>query len=439
MNKKYYGPQTEKAIINFPFSFRLTSKKFIYAIAEIKKAAASAHNDVNELDTIRANAIIRACDEILEGKFDDQFILPAFQGGAGTSNHMNVNEVIGNRATEILKEAGKNVQVHGNDHVNMSQSTNDVMPSALKIVAVRLTGNLLVTLDGMIAALEKKSKEFSKIHKLGRTHMQDAVPTTLGAEFASYSEALRRGRNRLAHAQQQLLELNLGGTAIGNAINASPKYRIKLYQQLQKVTGLKVRQAKNMMSQTGSNTDFVILSQALTAIGVDLSKIAGDFRLLSSGPKGGFAEIILPELQPGSSIMPGKVNPVLPEALSQLYYLISGNNLTIEHAAHGAQLELGAMMPIITDRLIESLTLADEMIAQFTEKCIKGLRADEARITEHLENSTAYATLISPVIGYDAASQAVKDALSQKKTLREVVLAKKLLTEKEFDKITQNF
>ncbi len=437
MHKKYYGPQTEKAIINFPFSFRRTPKTFIYAIAEIKKAAALAHNETNELDPVRVKAIVRTCDEILEGKFDDQFVLSAFQGGAGTSNHMNVNEVIGNRATEILKEAGKNIQVHGNDHVNMSHSTNDVMPSALKIVAVRLTGNLLVTLDGMIAALERKSKEFAKIHKLGRTHMQDAVPTTLGAEFASYAETLRRGRRRLAEAQQQLLELNLGGTAIGNAINASPKYRVKLYQQLQKVTKLKLREAKNLMSQTGSNTDFVILSQALTALGVDLSKMAGDFRLLSSGPIGGFAELLLPELQPGSSIMPGKVNPVLPEALSQLYYLISGNNLTIEHAAHGAQLELGAMMPIITDRLIESLTLADEMIAQFTEKCIKGLKSNEARITEHLENSTAYATLISPVIGYDAASQAVKDALAQKKTLREVVLAKKLLTEKEFDKITQ--
>ncbi len=439
MNKKYYGPQTEKAINNFPFSFRLVPKNFIHAIAEIKKAAAIAHGEVGELDAVRVKAIVRACDEIIAGTHDDQFRLPAFQGGAGTSNHMNVNEVVASRATEILADGGKSVHVHANDHVNMSHSTNDVMPSALKIVAVRLAEGVLVALDEMIAALEKKSKEFAKIHKLGRTHMQDAVPTTLGAEFASYVETLKRGRSRLATAQEQMLELNLGGTAIGNAINASPKYRAKLYQQLQKVTKLKVRQAKNMMSQTGSNSDFVYLSQSLTAVGVDLSKIAGDFRLMSSGPKGGFAELILPELQPGSSIMPGKVNPVQPEALSQLYYLITGNNLTIEHAAHGAQLELGVMMPIVTDRIIESFTLAAEMIHAFTEKCIKGLRANEAKIREHLENSTAYATLVSPVIGYDAAAQAVKDALAQGKTFREVVLAKDLLTEKEFDKITQEF
>ncbi len=439
MAKKYYGSQTEKALNNFPFSFRQTPRNFIYAIAEIKKAAALAHSEVGELDSTRAKAIARACEELLDGKFDDQFLLPAFQGGAGTSNHMNVNEVVGNRATEIIKEGGKEMRVHGNDHVNMSHSTNDVMPSALKIVAVRLAGSVLASLDGMIAAFEKKSKEFAHIYKLGRTHMQDAVPTTLGAEMASYAEALRRGRKRLAGAREQLLELNLGGSAIGNAINASPKYRTKLYQQLQKVTKLKVYQAKNMMSQTGSNTDFVFLSETLTGIGVDLSKIAGDFRILSSGPKGGFAELILPELQPGSSIMPGKVNPVMPEALSQLYYLLSGNNLTIEHAAHGAQLELGVMMPIITDRLIESLTLAHEMIGQFTEKCIKGLKANETQIKAHLENSTAYSTLVSPVIGYDAAAQAVKDALAQGKTFREVVLEKKLLSEKQFDKIVREF
>ncbi len=437
MAKRYYGTQTEKASQNFPFDFRCTYKELLYSIAEIKKAATRAHAAAGELDTTRAHAIVEACDEILAGKLDDQFILPSFQGGMGTSNHMNANEVIANRATEILGK--KNIAVHQNDHVNMSHSTNDVMPSALKITAIRLTERLLVSLDLLIATFEKKGKQFSNIPKLGRTHMQDAVPTTLGAEFAAYAECLKRGRTRIEHSQRELHELNLGGSAIGNSINVSPKYLKLLYAELKKVTKLPLHPAKNLMSQTGSATDFVVLSQSLTALCVDLSKIAGDFRILSSGPKGGIGEIVLPELQAGSSIMPGKVNPVLPEALSQLYYLVSGNNLTIEHAAHGSQLELAVMMPIITDRLIESLKLSQEMIEQFAKKCVAIAEPNRARIKEHLENSTAYATLLSPIIGYDAAATCVKEAVKSGKTLREIVLEKKLLTPKEFDAIVSAF
>ncbi len=434
MGKIYYGAQTENAIKNFPFDFRKTYKEFIYTIVEIKKAAARAHAAAGELAKSRANAIVSACDEILRGKHDKQFVLPSFQGGMGTSNHMNVNEVVANRATEMLK--GK-LTVHSNDHVNMSHSTNDVIPSALKITAIRLSDKVLASTDILIAAFEKKAKQFSSILKLGRTHMQDAVPITLGDEFASYAETLKRRQKGIREAREYLFELSLGGSAVGNSINVSPKYKKHLYRELQKVTKLKLRPAKNLMSQTGSVMDFVVVSQALTALCTDLSKIAGDFRILSSGPKGGFGELILPELQAGSSIMPGKVNPVLPEALSQLYYLVSGNNLTIEKAAEGAQLELGVMMPVITDRLIESLKLSQEMIEHFAKKCVAIAIANKPRIKEHLEKSTAYATLLNPIIGYDAAAACVKEAVATGKTLREIVLAKKFLTPKEFDRATR--
>src|SRR3989344_5252434 len=313
MAKKYYGTQTEKAIKNFPFDFRHTYKELIYAVVEIKKAAARAHAAARELDGKQASAIVRACDEILAGKHDAQFILPSFQGGMGTSNHMNVNEVIANRATESLLRRTSNEatphRIHPNDDVNMSHSTNDVMPSALKISAIRLTDKLLTSTDILIAAFEKKAKQFSNILKLGRTHMQDAVPITLGEEFASYAETVRRRQKGMREAREYLLELNLGGSAVGNSINVSPKYKKFLYRELQKITKLSLRPAKNLMSQTASVTDFLVVSQALTAICADLSKIAGDFRILSSGPKGGIGELVLPELQAGSSIMPGKVHP----------------------------------------------------------------------------------------------------------------------------------
>ncbi|MDR3642355.1 MAG: aspartate ammonia-lyase [Candidatus Doudnabacteria bacterium] len=450
MNKKYYGAQTEKAIKNFPFSFRKAPREFLLALVEIKKAAAIAHNKVGELDNARKTAIVKACDEILEGKHWEQFVLPAFQGGAGTSNHMNANEVIAARATEILQgnlsalrasplKRGELPLVHPNDHVNMSHSTNDVMPSAFKIAAYRLAQKLLATTDVLALSLQKKSRDFSSIVKLGRTHLQDAVPITLGSEFASYEAYVRRGQQRIRKAMENLLELNLGGTAVGNSINASPKYIKQLYIELDKITKLPLKPAANFMPQTSSDSDFVWMSQALVAFCVDLSKISNDLRWLSAGPKGGLGEIMIPELQAGSSIMPGKVNPVLLEAVSQLYFLVSGNNLTIEHGAEGAQLELGVMLPIMTDRLIESLKLMDELILQFAKKCVDGIKADRARCKELLEKSTAYATLLSPKLGYDQASELVKEAVNSNKTIRELVLEKKLLNNKEFDAIIKLF
>lgn len=439
MTKKYYGQETEKAIKNFPFSFRKTPLEFMMAIVEIKQAAAMAHFAVGELDRARKQAIVKTCDEILAGKFTEQFVLPAFQGGAGTSNHMNVNEVIAARATEILESAGKKITVHPNDHVNMSHSTNDVMPSALKITVYRLAKKLLVTLDILAENLEKKSREFKNVYKLGRTHLQDAVPITLGSEFAAYAEYVNRGQLRIAQAMEYLLELNLGGSAVGNAINASPKYIKQLYKDLSHVTKLPLKPAKNFMPQTSSDTDFVFVSQSLTVLAVDLSKISNDLRWLSAGPMGGIGEITIPELQAGSSIMPGKVNPVLSEAISQLYFLISGNNLTIEHGAEGAQLELGVMLPVMTDRLIESLKLMDELCLQFAKNCVDGIRVNKKRTKELLENSTAYATLLTPKLGYDAVSKAVKETIRTGKNLREVIVGQKLLSNKDFEAIVKSF
>jgi aspartate ammonia-lyase len=313
------------------------------------------------------------------------------------------------------------------------------MPAALKISAYRLAQKLLGTMDVLAQSLEKKSREFKTVVKLGRTHLQDAVPITLGSEFAAYAEYVRRGQQRIRRAMENMLELNLGGTAVGNSINASPKYIKQLYLELQKITKLPLLPAPNFMAQTSSNSDFVWMSQSLVAFCLDLSKISNDLRWLSAGPKGGLGEISIPELQAGSSIMPGKVNPVLMEAVSQLYFLVSGNNLTIEHSASGAQLELGVMLPVMTDRLVEGLKLIDELILQFAKKCIDGIKADRARCKELLERSTAYATLLTPKLGYDAVSELVKESVKSGKTIRELVLGKKLMANKEFDALVKSF
>lgn len=421
--KKYYGYQTELAINNFPFdSYPRVDLDFIYAICDIKEAAAMGHKATGEMKAEIANAIIFACRELRGGEFNNQFVLPALQGGAGTSIHMNVNEVIAGRATEIIKRNGRSVAVRPNDDVNLGQSTNDVGPSALKIASICLVKNLLKTLDMAANAFSKKAAEFKDIPKLGRTHLQDAVPTTLGEEFRSYSETIKRGKKRLEGVLPYLYELNLGGTAIGNSINASAEYIREDYVALRKVTGISfLKPAKNLMSQTSGQSDFLMLAQTLTLITLDFSKIANDLRLLSSGPSGGVGEIKLKELQPGSSIMPGKVNPVMPETVNQLYFLVSGNSLAVEHAVHAAQLELGVMVPIIADRIINSLKISDEVIKAFVDECVLHIIPDEERCRELLEKSTAYATVLTPIFGYEKVSAMVKEAKHQGSNFADLV------------------
>jgi len=424
-NKILYGPQTKASLENFPFNYHRVMLEFVYAMVMIKKAAAVANFKAEKLEKKLSDKIVAACDGILKGKYDDQFVVSAHHGGAGTSVNMNVNEVIGTLAG-----------VHPNDHVNASQSTNDVNPSALKIASIKLTEKLLKSLNYLISVMDEKSKEYQDVRKLGRTHIQDAVPTTLGAEFGSYRDILKRDKKRIEDALTYFYELNLGGTAIGNSINAPKEYIKNVYSELQKVTGINnLVPADNLMSQTSSDTDFCFLSTAVNILCLDISKMAVDFRFMSSGPKGGIGEISFKELQPGSSIMPGKVNPIVAETMNQTYYLVSGKNLSIHQAAEASQLELGVMLPIIADSLITILKIVETALKLFADQGIKNIVVNRERCLEHLEKSTAYSTLLTPRLGYDVVSKVVKKSVAIGRTMREIVLEKKLLKKDEFDSI----
>jgi len=437
--QKYYGEQTEKAIRNFPFDTHKWHKEFILALVEIKKAAALANFEAGNISRDIKNTIVRAADEVLEGKHREQFPLPALMGGAGTSIHMNVNEVLANRATEILQKQGKKTIVNPNDHVNRSQSTNDVNPSAIKVAAVPLLNNLAMVLASLAASFENKAKQYGGVIKLARTHLQDAIPITLGEEFGSYAEIIRNHRLEILRVKEVALVLGLGGTAAGNSVNASPKYIKDVYQHLNKITKQQFRPGKNLIPLVNSGGYFLIISQAVTAMCMDISKIASDLRLMSSGPRGGLGEITLQELQKGSSIMPGKVNPVMPETVNNMYYWVSGNNLSIEHAAHGAQLDLAVMIPTIADKLIQSIKISAQVLEQFDKRCVSSVKANPKRCRELLEKSTAYATMLTPKLGYEKMSEVVKEVVSSGKTLREVIISKKLLTNKEFDAAVKSF
>jgi aspartate ammonia-lyase len=434
--KEYYGQETKKAQKNFPFSVHLVKTEFILSIIKIKKAAAIANYKAGNLTLAKSQAIVKTCDEILNHKHSDQFTLSSFQGGAGTAINMNVNEVIASRATEILKNK---IIVHANDDVNCSQSTNDVNPSALKISSFILLNDLDLVLTSLIKSLEIKSKSFKKVLKLSRTHLQDAIPMTLGSEFKTYASNLKSHQQKIKNIVNVSRVLNLGGTAIGNSINANPVYIKNVYLELNKMTKGHFIKASNLSAKTSSQTDFLIISQFLVSLTVELSKIASDMRFMSSGPGGGIGEIVIPELQKGSSIMPGKINPIIPEVVNQLYYLVSGNNLMIEKACEGAQLELGVMLPIITDKLLESLKLTIQTIYQFDKLCVSKIAADKERCLYHLENSTAYATLLVPKLGYDLVSKIVDESIKTKRKLKDVAIEDKYLTNNEFDKIINSY
>lgn len=424
-NKILYGPQTKASLENFPFDYHKVLKEFVYAMVQIKKAAAVANFKAGKVDKKISDKIVFACNEIINGKYDDQFVVSAHHGGAGTSVNMCVNEVIGTLAG-----------AHPNDHVNSSQSTNDVNPSALKIASIKLTEKLLESLLYLIKVMDEKSKEYKDVRKLARTHIQDAVPTTLGAEFGSYRDILKRDKKRIENALSYFYELNMGGTAIGNKINAPEKYITEFYKEIRQVTGInKLTPADNMMSQTSSDSDFCFLSTAINILCLDISKMSIDFRFMASGPKGGIGEISFKELQPGSSIMPGKVNPVIAETMNQTYYIVSGKNLSIHQAAEASHLELGIMLPVIADSLITVLKLVETALVLFADRGIKNIVVNRERCLEHLEKSTAYSTLLTPKLGYDTVSKVVKESVATGKTMREIVLEKKLLKKEEFDSI----
>lgn len=426
MSKKLYGPQTAASVLNFPFDYPLIHKEFVYAMAILKKAAARGNEKAGKITPKQSARIQKACDEIMKGAHDDQFVVPALHGGAGTSVHMNVNEVIATLS-----------DTHANDHVNASMSTNDVNPSALRIASIQLTRTLLVNVDLLIKRLDEKAKKYRGDQKLARTHMQDAVPTTFGAEFGSYRDIIRRDKKRIEQALVSMYELNMGGTAIGDGTNAPKEYSDMLYKELRSLSGIKdLRPLDNLMSGTSSDTDFHFLSSTVTQLFTDLSKIATDFRFMSSGPRGGIGEVTFKKLQPGSSIMPGKVNPIVCETMSQLYYQIAGRNLTIQLAAEGAHMELGVMLPAIVDALIVMLKIASTGVKLFAEQGVATMTVNVARGKELLEQSTAYSTLLTPRLGYDVVSEVVHEAIEKKSTLREVVVGKKLLTNAEFNRET---
>lgn len=429
MNRLYYLDQTKKAIDNFGLNYHQVDMLLIYSIVEVKIAAAKANYSSKRISKDIRDAIIRASEDILKGTFDDQFITCAIQGGAGTSINMNVNEVIASRASEIV-----GYKVHPNDEINCGQSTNDVNPTAFRIVCYRLIDLLIKELMILVSTLKLKAQATMDITKVARTHMQDAVPITLGDEFLAYSSIIQKHLVLIGETKKILNKVNIGGTAVGNGINTTKVYRKKIVKLLSKQVGIDLVCAENLMAATSSGTDFVHIQDLITNLFVDLSKIATDLRFLSSGPKAGISEIHLEPRQSGSSIMPGKVNPVIPELVNQVYYFIVGKDVTVKYAAEQASLELCLMFPVIADSIISSLKLAISAIPKFSE-CIRTIKADKVVCGNNFEKSYVYSTLFINKLGYDRTSELVKEANENGKSLKETMVHRKILTSSEFDKI----
>ncbi len=432
----YYGINTQRAIENFSLDNKNVSLKLIYEMVLVKKAAAIVNKSLNKLSEEKANAIIIASDEVLTGKFDNDFVVSAFQGGAGTSTNMNVNEVIANRAIEILGgEKGDYEIVHPLNDVNMSQSTNDVYPTALRIAAIHLIRELSKSLAELQEALQNKENEFSDVIKLGRTQLMDALPMMVGQGFGAYAKALERDRWRIYKVEERLRQINIGGTAIGTGLNATNKYTFMMTDVLQDLTKLGIARSDYPMDITQNYDVFVEVSGLLKACSVNLLKISNDLRLLSSGPMGGFGEINLPQKQAGSTIMPGKVNPVIPEMVAQVSMRVIANDTAITMASSMGQLELNAFTPLMAESLLESLELLNKSVIIFREKCIEGITVNEAKCKENLENSTALVTALVHYIGYDKAGEVSKKALKEDKTIREVLCEDNILTKERIDEI----
>jgi aspartate ammonia-lyase len=415
---------------------RLLHQPFIKNLAVVKKAAAITNEQSGQLDIDLAKAIIQACDEIIEGELREEFIVDAIQGGAGTSANMNANEVIANRAIEILGGIKGNYNlVHPNDHVNMAQSTNDVIPSAGKLTVLELLDPLIYELEQLEKALYQKSLEFDKILKMGRTEMQDAVPMRLGQAFHAYYSAVQRDIRRIRTSATEMYSMNMGGTAIGSAINVSLEYFHNIVPVLAEITGYPLTQAEDLFDSTSNPDGFVVVSDAIKCCAVNIAKMSNDLRLLSSGPKTGIGEINLPAVQNGSSIMPGKVNPVIPEVVAQVAYQVIGSNVTITMAAEAGQMELNAFEPVIFYSLFESILAMTRVVNTLTENCILGITANEDRCRELLESSVGISTALCPHIGYKKAAEIAKESLKSGISIRKLVLQEGLLSDAELDKI----
>jgi aspartate ammonia-lyase len=432
----YFGVQTARAVENFPISGMRAPADLVTATVLIKKAAAEASAALGRLDGAVARAIVAAADEILGGSLRDQFVVDIYQAGAGTSHNMNANEVLANRAAELLGEPrGTYRRVHPNDHVNMGQSTNDVFPASTRLALLLGAGPLVGAARDLVEAFARKAGELGGVVKTGRTHLQDAVPITFGQEFGGYASCLRRGADDVAQASEQLLELNVGATAVGTGLNAGDEYREKVVENLRRYTGLPLRPAENLFRVTQSMGDVLAYSGAMRRLAVELGKIASDLRLLSMGPRAGLSEIALPAVQPGSSIMPGKVNPSVPEMVNQVCFQVMGCDTTVMLACEAGQLELNVMMPVIAWNALHSSTILRTAMTVMRTRSVEGIAANADRARELLERSTATATALSPYIGYAATAEIAKESVKTGRTIRELVLERKLLDARRLDDI----
>ncbi len=431
-----FGVQTQRAVLNFPISGLRPHPAFVWGTVITKKAAALANKRTGRLDARLADAIVQAADEALdEGALADQFVVDVFQAGAGTSHNMNANELLANRANEILGGArGSYDPIHPNDHVNMAQSTNDVIPTAIALGALKLLPSLQASLDALATALEEKSSAWDGVIKSGRTHLQDATPVRLGQEFGGYATAIRRDASHVREVEARIEELSLGGTAVGSGINAEPAYQRDVIEIISEITGFSVRASENLFYSMQSMARFAMLSGALRALALDLSRIANDFRLLASGPRTGLGELRLPAVQPGSSIMPGKVNPVMAECLNMICLQVEGNDLTIARAVEAGQLELNVMMPIIAYNLCQSIEILANGVRAFTDGAVHGLETDDAMIKFWLDRNTMLATALAPRIGYAAAAEIGKEAVATGESIPEVAKRRTDLSEAELAK-----
>jgi len=431
-----YGIQTLRAVENFPISGLRPLPAFVDAVIWIKKAAALTHRDTGRLEARLADAIVRAADEVLAGQHRDQFVVDVYQAGAGTSHNMNCNEVLANRANELLGTArGSYAPVHPNDHVNMAQSTNDVIPTAMRLATLATLPSLFEAMQGLAESFLGKGQEFDDIIKSGRTHLQDATPIRLGQEFMAWGRTVARHRAKLAEASEWLRPMNIGGTAVGTGLNAEADYPRLMVEHLRSITGLDLREAQDRIQLMQSMGDVATMSGAVRAWTLDLNKIANDLRLLASGPRTGLAELLLPAVQPGSSIMPGKVNPSIPEMVNQVCYQVLGFDTTVALGSEAGQLQLNVMMPVITHNMVFGLMILANATRVFDQRCVQGIAADAEQCRRWLERSPALVTALAPKIGYAAAAALAKEALATGLTVKELVVRKKLLEGKELEEV----
>ena len=432
----YYGVQTARAIENFPISGQTSQPIFTMSMVSIKKAAAMVNVELGCLDSKIGNMIILACDRILNGEFQDQFLVDVYQAGAGTSHHMNVNEIIANISIEMLGGVkGDYSRVHPNDHVNYGQSTNDVYPTAMRIAALQLSKKLVKNLFALTEAFKQKAKSLDSVVKSGRTHLQDAAPIRVGQEFSGYADSLLKATRGIEKAGESLKELGIGGSAVGTGINTHPEYAGKVVEKLRKIVNLDLRESKNRFEAMQSNAPFVELSGAIRTLAVELIRIANDIRLMDSGPNTGLAEIDLPAVQPGSSIMPGKVNPVIPEMMNMVCFSVIGNDLSIVLAAQAGQFELNVMMPLIQYKLLDSIFILTNATKILEEKCINGLMVNEKKCQDYAMRSLGIVTVLNPIIGYSKASEIVKESIRTGKSVREIILEQDVLPQEQLNQV----